>query len=68
MAQRQDPIQAEVRGSRGWYILLASIALLLLVAPGLPASLSIAGGVALVVLVGFILHEDGRRSGDSSSE
>ena len=68
MAQRQDPIQARVRGSRGWCTLLASIALLLLVAPGLPASLSIAGGVALVVLVGFIFHGDGQRRRDSSGE
>ena len=68
MAQRQDPMQAEARGSRGWCIPFALIALLLLVAPGLPASLSIAGGVALVVLVGFIFREDGHHSRNSSGE
>jgi hypothetical protein len=68
MAQRQDPIQADVRSSRGWLAIIISLCLLLLIAPGLPASLSIAGGVALIVLLGCILYEDGQHIADRDGE
>ena len=68
MAQRQESVQTGVRSTRGWHGIFVVLSLLLLIIPGLPASLSIAGGVALIVLLCCILHEDGQRRLGSGGE
>lgn len=61
MAQRQDSVKESVRSSQRLFAVLVTLSLLLLIIPGLPASLSMAGGVALIVLLSCTLHENGQR-------
>jgi len=68
MAQRRDRIKSSAFQARSWIPVVLLFAVLLFVIPGIPASLTLAGGAGSVVLLAFIVDHRANGPGHGSGQ